>query len=102
MLIFWSVLKSQGRSHSKPPTSLVGQLLWREFYVYNGFVTPNYDRMKGNPVCRQIPWDHRPDLLEAWQVRVIQLQLHFPELVGVVRPAVGPAVGAQPCMHSST
>lgn len=53
-------------AHSQPPTSLVGQLLWREMFTTIGAVTPNFDRMVGNPICRQIPWDDNPELLAAW------------------------------------
>ena len=53
--------------HSQPPTSLVGQLLWREMFTAVGAATPNYDRMVGNPVCRQIDWDDTPALLSAWE-----------------------------------
>ncbi|XP_035828705.1 cryptochrome-1 [Aplysia californica] len=55
-----------GKKHSQPPVSLHGQLLWREFFYTVGAVTPNFDRMKGNPVCRQIPWGSKPEHLEAW------------------------------------
>jgi cryptochrome len=53
--------------HTKPPTSLQGQLLWREFYISHGYSYPDYDRMVGNPVCRQIAWKSDPELLTAWQ-----------------------------------
>jgi cryptochrome len=52
--------------HTEPPVSLTGQLLWREFFYTVGYATPNYDRMEGNPVCRQIPWDDNPEYLAAW------------------------------------
>lgn len=52
---------------SKPPVSLVGQLLWREFFTTLGAQTPNYDRMRGNPLCRQISWGDDPALLQAWE-----------------------------------
>ncbi|KAJ1555482.1 hypothetical protein HK405_001519 [Cladochytrium tenue] len=63
--------------HSHPPVSLLGQLLWREFYYCAAAATPNFGRMEGNPVCRQIDWwcrDGRDDprnpdaarLLAAW------------------------------------
>ena len=43
--------------HTRPPVSLVGQLLWREhFHLLAGSV-PHFGRMAGNPLCRQIPWD---------------------------------------------
>lgn len=53
-------------AHSLPPTSLVGQLLWREMFTTIGASAPNYDRMVGNPICRQIDWDDTPELLSAW------------------------------------
>ncbi|XP_046403167.1 cryptochrome-2 [Ischnura elegans] len=59
------VTKGQPRV-SQPPVSLIGQLLWREFYYVVGSATPNFDRMKGNPVCCQVPWNNNPEHLEAW------------------------------------
>lgn len=55
------------KSYSQPPVSLHGQLLWREFFYLHGHVTPNFDRMQGNPVVRQIPWDRDAALLQAWK-----------------------------------
>ena len=52
---------------STPPVSLHGQLLWREYNYLMGYSTPNFDRMVGNPVARQIPWDDDPALLAAWR-----------------------------------
>ena len=53
--------------HSKPPVSLHGQLLWREFYNVCGHGTPHFDRMEGNPICKQIPWESDAALLGAWR-----------------------------------
>jgi hypothetical protein len=53
--------------HSKPPVSLHGQLLWREFYYVCGHGTPHFDRMEGNPICKQIPWESDAALLSAWR-----------------------------------
>ncbi|XP_076036319.1 (6-4)-photolyase [Oratosquilla oratoria] len=52
--------------HSQPPVSLLGQLLWREFFYTVGSATPNFDKMEGNKVCRQIPWKKDEKLLQAW------------------------------------
>lgn len=35
-------------------TCIVWQLLWREFFYTVGYGTPNYDRMYGNPICKQV------------------------------------------------
>lgn len=43
----------------KPFVSIEGQLLWREFYYLVGAYTPNFDKMKGNKICKQIPWRTR-------------------------------------------
>lgn len=53
--------------HSQPPVSLHGQLLWREFYVCCMHATPNYRRMAGNPICRQISWGEDAALVAAWR-----------------------------------
>ena len=51
---------------SKPPVSLPGQLLWREFYIAAAATTPNFGAIEGNPICRQIKWDHTASFLDAW------------------------------------
>lgn len=32
-----------------------------------GSSTPNFDRMVGNPLAKQIPWDTNPAMLAAWR-----------------------------------
>nr|KYP54012.1 Cryptochrome-1 [Cajanus cajan] len=53
--------------HASPPVSLIGQLLWREFFYTAAFGTPNFDRMTGNRICKQVPWKDDDKLLEAWR-----------------------------------
>ncbi|CAM9160349.1 unnamed protein product [Ascophyllum nodosum] len=55
------------RGGSRPPVSLQGQLLWREFNYFSGYTIPNFDKMVGNPVVRQIPWDKNEEKLAAWR-----------------------------------
>ena len=53
--------------HTKPPVSLHGQLLWREFYYVHGHhLGEAYGRMQGNSLCRQIPWAKNDAHLAAW------------------------------------
>lgn len=35
-----------GGPHTDPPESLLGQLLWREFFYTVGFATPNHDKAR--------------------------------------------------------
>ena len=59
--------KYQPAKLSKPPVSLHGQLMWREYNYLMGYTTPNFDKMVGNPIARQIPWEDDPVLLSAWR-----------------------------------
>ncbi|XP_058840095.1 cryptochrome-1-like [Topomyia yanbarensis] len=56
----------KGQKHSQPPVSLVGQLMWREFYYCAAAAEPNFDKMVGNKICLQIPWITNKVHLEAW------------------------------------
>ena len=54
--------------HSQPPSSLLAQLYWREFFHAAAYGTgPNYGQMKDNPICKQIGWDANPEYVEAWR-----------------------------------
>ncbi|XP_063721635.1 cryptochrome-2-like [Symsagittifera roscoffensis] len=57
----------EGAKHSKPPVSLKGQLFWREFFYTVGAHTENFDKMVGNKICRQIPWESNEEKLNAWK-----------------------------------
>ncbi|MED6257224.1 hypothetical protein ATANTOWER_015387, partial [Ataeniobius toweri] len=66
---FWWRLTEvyQGRTHSDPPVSLHGQLLWREFFYTGSVGINNFNKMEGNPVCIQVDWDTNPEYLAAWR-----------------------------------
>ncbi|KAL7038371.1 hypothetical protein ACKWTF_009562 [Chironomus riparius] len=51
---------------ANPPLSLHGQLLWREFFYCCATKNPNFDKMAGNPICVQIPWDKNAEALAKW------------------------------------
>ncbi|KAF5453202.1 hypothetical protein F2P56_028121 [Juglans regia] len=55
------------KRHTSPPVSLLGQLLWRDFFYTVAFGTPNFDQMRGNRICKQIPWNDDDELLTAWR-----------------------------------
>lgn len=62
-----SLLRHFFHQHTSPPVSLHGQLLWREFFYTVAADTANFDKMEGNPVCKQIPWDTNEEYLKAWK-----------------------------------
>lgn len=57
----------KAKKYTKPPVSLEGQLLWREFFYTVAYGTPKFDQMEGNPICKQIPWNDNDSLLSAWR-----------------------------------
>lgn len=67
--LFYNNLKDIERnsSHTEPPVSLLGQLMWREFYYSAAYGTTNFDKMVGNPICIQIPWHTNTLYLTAWE-----------------------------------
>ncbi|SCV72014.1 BQ2448_4708 [Microbotryum intermedium] len=57
--LFWYRVKeieAKFKAHATPPESLIGQLLWREFYHANQAATPNFNRIRGNNASRYITW----------------------------------------------
>jgi cryptochrome len=40
-----------------PPTSLEGQLLFREMYIIAHFGVPHYEQTRGNPYCHYMDWN---------------------------------------------
>ena len=62
-----AIYREKAGKHTQPPVSLRGQLLWREFFYCVSTATPNFDKMEGNPMCRQIPWSNDPSFLAAWE-----------------------------------
>lgn len=81
--LFYQKLKDvyKGCKHSQPPVSLEGQLIWREFYYTVAAATPNFDKMVGNRVCAQIPWQNNEKYLEAWS----NGQTGFPFIDAIMR-----------------
>lgn len=59
--------KYNPKNCSKPPVSLHGQLMWREYNYLMAYSTPNFDQMIGNQMARQIPWDDDPHLVSIWK-----------------------------------
>ena len=63
---------SPGTNLSRPPVSLHGQLLWRDFnhlmaHAANARNPGSWGRMEGNPYCWDVTWSSDPDRLAAWR-----------------------------------
>eukprot|EP00123_Amoebidium_parasiticum_P009426 comp19463_c0_seq1/m.22646 comp19463_c0_seq1/g.22646 ORF comp19463_c0_seq1/g.22646 comp19463_c0_seq1/m.22646 type:complete len:545 (-) comp19463_c0_seq1:68-1702(-) len=59
-------VESAAKKCSQPPVSLLGQIYWREFFYQVANATPNFDKMVGNKICRQVPWEDNKEYLDAW------------------------------------
>jgi len=66
--LFYHALTDLYRKIKKcdPPLSLHGQLLWREFFYCASTKNAYFDKMVGNPICVQIPWDRNDEALAKW------------------------------------
>jgi len=67
-----SSARSSATSKSKPPVSLHGQALWRDFnhlmaHEANRNQPGSWGQIDGNKFCRPIPWDDDKVLLSAWK-----------------------------------
>jgi cryptochrome len=67
-LFYYSLCRVMGVSPEPryTPESLLGQLLWREFFTMSANFIPHFGQQVGNPICRQIPWSSDPALFQAW------------------------------------
>lgn len=70
---FWHAIDAvNSGDESVSQTSLKGQLWWREHFWTLALTEPNFERMHGNPLCRQIAWkdvdgdDDAKDALKRW------------------------------------
>ncbi|KAI9223535.1 FAD binding domain of DNA photolyase-domain-containing protein [Blastocladiella britannica] len=54
------------KKHTQPPTSLLAQLYWREFFMAHGATSPNFGVADGNPLCvPNVGWKCGPGTLPA-------------------------------------
>lgn len=55
----------KGKEARNLPPDFMG-LLMREFFYTAASNNSYFDKMKGNPVCVQIPWDKNPEAVAKW------------------------------------
>jgi len=74
--LWYAITESSNRSSvsskSKPPVSLHGQALWRDFnhlmaHDANKEVPGSWGGIEGNKYCRPVPWDDDPEMFAAWK-----------------------------------
>ena len=56
----------QKMKNSQAPTSLYGQLHWRDYFYTISTNNPNFDKILDNPICLQTKWDTNPEALAKW------------------------------------
>ncbi|KAL7687031.1 putative rossmann-like alpha/beta/alpha sandwich, DNA photolyase class 1, 8-HDF type [Plasmopara halstedii] len=49
-------IQKRRKKGSQPPVSLIGQLLWRDFYHCHGHDNPYFDKVEESPTCLQVNW----------------------------------------------
>ncbi|GFU12876.1 cryptochrome-1 [Nephila pilipes] len=65
---YWSLQDLHERVNSDicVPDSLIGQLLWREYFYAMCMNNPFYATMVENPICLNIPWTTNEQHLQSW------------------------------------
>ena len=67
--------------NEEPILALNSQLMWREYFYVMSVNNPNFDMMKGNPICLQIDWYDNEEHLERWKqvrkIRYLQYHVHY-------------------------
>ena len=56
---YWAVMDAWNEIHKSGPTgsyTIVGQLIWREFFYTMSCINPHFGEMERNPICINIPW----------------------------------------------
>lgn len=77
--IFHQLNKSVSTNKSFIST-MVKNLLLREFAYCVAFHTPQFDQMVGNRLCIQLPWDQKPDVTS----RFLDAQTGFPWIDAII------------------
>lgn len=62
------LIKANGGKCTTPPESLLGQLYWREFFYSKSYTVPNFHKMEGSTLCRQITWGRDKELIKKWEM----------------------------------
>ena len=62
------LIKANGGKCTTPPESLLGQLYWREFFYSKSYTVPNFHKMEGSLLCRQITWGNDKELIKKWEM----------------------------------
>ena len=57
----------EGKKSTTPPESLLGQILFREYFYLNSYKTPNFHQIENNKLCRQIKWEDNEKYLTAFK-----------------------------------
>lgn len=74
---YWGIrdLIKNAKNASKPPVSLLGQVTFRDFFHCAQYGTPNFQRIRGNPVCRYIDWGLQNQYDEETGEQKIELEI---------------------------
>lgn len=55
------------KSRHGSPVDFKAQVLRREFFYFYGANVENFDKIKGNGICKQIKWEHDEVKFNAWR-----------------------------------
>ncbi|KAL4233889.1 hypothetical protein ACF0H5_008562 [Mactra antiquata] len=67
--LYWTLRDAYTKISTTKPwstTSVVGQVMWREYFYTMSVNNRSYDKMESNPICLNIPWYEDNEKLQKW------------------------------------
>lgn len=67
--LYWALRDAYIKINTQKPftISVVGQLMWREYFYTMSVNNINYNKMEENPICLNIPWYNDEEKLKKWE-----------------------------------
>ncbi|XP_052809529.1 cryptochrome-1-like [Mya arenaria] len=78
--------------------SVIGQLVWREYFYTMSVNNINFDKMESNPICLNIPWHEDKEKLRRWE----QGETGFPWIDAIMKQLKSEGWIHHVCRHATS
>ncbi|GAB1599142.1 cryptochrome-1-like [Argonauta hians] len=66
---YWDICDTYKKiKKAEPPTEIVCQLYWREYFYIMSIGNINFDKIENNPICLKINWADNEEHLKKWEM----------------------------------
>ncbi|XP_064627146.1 cryptochrome-1-like isoform X2 [Lineus longissimus] len=65
---YWAICDQYKQvKDKKPPSAVVSQFIWREYFYTMSVNNINYNSQENNPICLKVPWYEDDEKLQKWK-----------------------------------